>query len=297
MTAQQLASLLTYIIIGLFAIAVVMFVIALQQLRRGRRGPYWRLRRQASQRGGVLFLASVGLFIGALALAFYSGLAAIAIRGVDDFFRQQRAGLVGVVIPTETPTLDVTRTSIPTATSTLTATPAPTLTTTATLTATTMPTLTATLTATPTSTSTLTETPTPTLTLTPSATVDRVLRLTPPAAGIAARASASLTITAAAAYVSSDNQPVEAGSVFAAGLERIYLFFDYRDMDTGVVWSRVLYRDGQAVQGQAYLWSQDQDGTSYFFFGNHEGYPAGEYEVRLYLGETEASRFAFTITV
>ena len=66
-------------------------------------------------------------------------------------------------------------------------------------------------------------------------------------------------------------------------------------MDEGVVWSRVLYRDGQAVQGQAYLWSQDESGESFFFFGNEAGYPPGEYEVRIYLGDHEVSRFDFTV--
>jgi hypothetical protein len=295
MTAQQIASLLTYIIVGLFVIAVMMFVLALQQLRRGRRGPYWRLRRQASQRGGVLFLASVGLFTLAVMLAFYSGLAAVAYRGVDDFFRARQSGLVGVVVPTETPTLDVTETltpeptasptstSVPTATVQPSDTPAPTST----------PTLTST--ATPTLTLTPTVTATPTATFTPTATVDSVLNLTPPATGIAARASASFQLTAADVAVSLDNRPVEARTMFPAGIQRIYLFFSYQDMDQGVVWSRVLYRDGHPVQGQAYLWSQPEDGESYFFFGNQDGYPPGEYEARLYIGDTERSRFAFSV--
>jgi hypothetical protein len=66
-------------------------------------------------------------------------------------------------------------------------------------------------------------------------------------------------------------------------------------MDDGVAWSRVLYRDNQPIQGQAYLWSQGQEGSSFFFFGNEDGYEAGDYQVRLFLGEEEVSRFTFTI--
>ena len=295
MTAQQIATLLTYIIAGLFVLALVLFVFATQQLRRGRRGPYWRLRRQASQRGGILFLSSIGLFVIAIALAFYRGLAAIAYRGVDDFFRGRGGGLVGVMVPTETPTLNVTLTPTPTATITRTPTDVPTVTLSPTNTQT--PTVTATETATATLTSTVTPSPTPsaTATITPSATVDSVLNLTPPGPGVPARDNARIRVTAAALAVAANGTPLEAGDTFTAGLERIYLFMTYRNMDNGVAWSRVLYRNGQPVQGQAYLWSGGESGESFFFFGNAAGYPAGDYEVRVYIGDNEVGRSSFTI--
>jgi len=49
------------------------------------------------------------------------------------------------------------------------------------------------------------------------------------------------------------------------------------------------------VQGQAYLWSQGSEGDSFFFFGSADGYAPGSYEVRLFLGNTEVSRFPFVI--
>ncbi len=295
MTAQQIATFLSYLIIGLFVLALILFLLSFQQLRRGRKGPYWRIRRQASQRGGVMFLASIGLFAVGLALAFYSGLATIAFRGVDDFFRQQRGGLVGVVVPTltitpaqsdtptpePTPTATFTDTAVPTATDVPSETPTITLTTTPS--------------ETPTSTSTPTITFTPTLTLTPSATFESVLNLTPPAPGVPARAGASIEVISAA-----DSPTVPEGAppdapILPAGLTRIYVFIRYRGMNDGAVWSRVLYRDGLPVQGQAYLWGQGASGQSLFFFGNDEGYAPGEYEARVYLGDDEVSRFAFTI--
>ncbi|MBZ0298955.1 MAG: hypothetical protein K8J31_04395 [Anaerolineae bacterium] len=277
MTAQQIASLLTYIILGLFGVSSVLFFISLGQLRRGRRGPYWRMRRQASQRGGVLFLASVGLFAVALALAFYSGLAALAVRGVDDFFRAGRSGLVGVIVPTETATLNVTLTSTPTETATLTPTTVPTVTIEPTETAAPTRTNTPEDTASPTPSATPTLTATPSATVTATSTVDSVLNLTPPSTGVSARPGASIRITAADSLVAWDNGPVQPRTSFEAGIERVYLFFDYEKMDDGVAWSRVLYRDGQAVQGQAYLWSQGESGRSFFFFGNIDGYPPGDY--------------------
>jgi hypothetical protein len=36
-------------------------------------------------------------------------------------------------------------------------------------------------------------------------------------------------------------------------------------------------------------------GESFFFFGKEEGYAAGAYEVRVYIGENEVNRFTFNI--
>ena len=114
MTAREIATLLAYIIAALFVVAIILMILALQQLRRGRKGPYWRIRRRASQRGGILFLASVGLLVIAGALLFYSGLAVIAFHDIDSLFRRGSGGLIGVVVPTETPTLNLTWTRTPT---------------------------------------------------------------------------------------------------------------------------------------------------------------------------------------
>ena len=137
--------------------------------------------------------------------------------------------------------------------------------------------------------------PSPTSTTTP--TVDSVVQLTPPAVARPARAGAIIEITAANSQLAADNGPAQPQpqTSFPAGIARIYFFIRYRGMDDGVGWARVLYRDGQPIQGQAYLWSQGQQGQSFFFFGNEDGYSAGSYEVRLYLGEREVSRYQFHI--
>jgi hypothetical protein len=43
------------------------------------------------------------------------------------------------------------------------------------------------------------------------------------------------------------------------------------------------------------LWSLGESGSDYFFFGSDAGYPSGQYQVRLFLGEQEISRFEFSI--
>lgn len=291
MTVQQITTLLPYLIGGLFLLAFALFLLSLYQLRRGRTGQYWRIRRQAGQFGGKLFLTSLALFALSFALAFYSGLATIAFRGINNLFVAGTPVLQGVALPTMTTT--ETETPIPTATTRPTSTPTPTLTATRiTLTPTPEPssTLTPTLTLTP------TETQTPTITPTPTATYESVLQLTPPYSTRQARADASIQITAADEAVSESLTPLQPRTTFSMGVKRIYLFMNFQAMDDGVAWTRVLYRDDVPVQGQAYLWSMGENGAGFFFFGSEDGYLPGSYEVRLYLGDVEVNRFAFTIT-
>jgi len=299
MAARLLATAFPYIIVGMLLLALALFVIALQQLRRGRTGPYWRLRRQAGERGGQLFLLSLTLFGVALALAFFSGLADLAIQGMRTALSRDPNGLVGVVIPTltdiphtvpatQTPTTDirVAAQSTRSADATLTAlhptdTPLPTDTAT--------PTLTPTTTLTP----TITETAPPTLTAT--ATFESVLQLTPAASEHEPPRDAMIELMAAASGIAPDNTPVEQGVQFAAGIQRLYFFVRYSDMESGVAWTRILYREGIPIQGQTYVWSQGDAGETFFFFGDDRGYPPGSYEVRLFIGADETSRLAFTI--
>lgn len=290
MTTRLLASLLPYIIIGLFALGVLTFLISLQQLRRGRTGPYWRIRRAAGQRGGQLFLFSIALLGIAGVLALFSGLADLAYRRLTGTLRSDPDAPIGVVLPT----LTVTRlyTLAPTASST------PSATVTATPTATQQTdTPRPSATAQPSATLTLTSTTPPSTTPTATATFESVLALTPAPSERQPRAGASIEIAAAAASISPDQQPVDAATQFPAGLRRIYLFMDYQRMDDGVSWSRILFRDGVPIQGQTYLWSLGEAGSSSFFFGSDQGYPAGAYEVRLFVGEAEVSRFAFAVIV
>jgi hypothetical protein len=299
---KLLASLLPYIIIGLIILAAFMFVLALQQLRRGRTGEYWRIRRAAGQRGGQLFLLSIGLFGVAAALALFSGLADLAYQRLTGRLNSDPDAPKGVALPTLTAvrpntfTLTPTLETLPTRALTVTSTA------TTALVATTPPTNTPIIitntplpAATNPPTATLSPTATPSVTPTASATFETLLVLTPQPSSRQPRSGATVELVAAASSVSPDQQPIEPSKEFPAGIERIYLFFDYQRMDDGISWSRILFRDGVPIQGQSYIWSLGESGSSYFFFGSDEGYPAGQYEVRLYLGENEISRYELSI--
>ncbi len=295
MAARLVATFLPLVIVAMLLVALTLFVLALQQLHRGRTGPYWRLRRQAGQRGGQLFLISITLFGVAFALAFFSGLADLALNSLTSALSRSSDGLRGVVIPTltdlprvstqaATPTGDPRATARATRSAAVTLTPirpsdtpppAPT--------------------ETPPPTFTPTTTDTPTVTLTPTPTFESVLQLTPAVSDQEPPRGATIELVAAASGVTPDHAPVEPGTHFAAGIERIHFFMRFENMENGVAWTRILFREGVAIQGQSYRWSMGKSGESYFFFGDSNGYPPGNYEARLFIGAEEVSRLSFTV--
>jgi hypothetical protein len=284
MSVRDIADLLPTILSAMLVVALILFILALQQLRRGRKGPYWRLRRAASQRGGVLFLASLGLFGLAFALAVFSGLAEVAYRRVRAVLIANDPNAVyGVVLATASPSA---QSPTPTATITLTPTPSPTLT--ATRQPTSRPPM-----ATPSPIQTDTPIPIPTFTFTPTASFKEALSLAPLAVERDPRAAAKLVVAAVASSLKADGTPDSL--VFGAGVRQIYVLFRFEGMDNGVVWSRVLYREGVPIQGQSYLWALGEKGSSAFSWEDTDGYTAGEYEVRLFLGEKEAAHQSFMI--
>jgi hypothetical protein len=284
--ARQLAILIPYIVGGLLVVAALLFALSIHQLWRGRTGPYWRFRRQASQRGGRMFIASVLLFALAGAIGVYSRLAAIAVKNVGI---GNSGGLYGIVLPSITPTSDETILPSPTPTVTFTYTAVPSITPTSSAT------VTMTASSTPTASLTATASATPTATATATATFEQILNLTLPASARPPRSGASMTISAADTDVSANGTPVQSRTQFDPGLTRIYFFFSYQNMDNGVAWSRILYRDGVQIQGTTLLWSQGESGSSYFFFGNADGYPSGQYDVRLVVGQQQSAPFTFVI--
>jgi outer membrane biosynthesis protein TonB len=283
MNTLELARFIPHLVVGMFILAFILFLLAIQQLRLGRKGPYWRLRREAGQRGGQLFLISVTLFGIAAAIAFFSGFAAFALGEFNGLLHGSVEAEVAAA-PTETPPgelLPPTETSAPTPTPSETPTPTPTLT--------------ETPTPTPTDTSTPTPTLTPSDTPTPTATYETALRLAQPAAARQPAENAVVRVLSADVAVSSNNTPLEPRVEFPAGTRRIYLFFSFRNMADGAAWSRILYRDGAPLQGSTLLWSMGGEGSSYFFFGSDEGYPPGNYRVELRLGDKVASEFEFRV--
>ena len=98
---RELWRLLPYILGGMFLLGVLSFLLALHQLRVRRRGAYWLLRRRAGERGGRLFLLSVGLIVSSVALTIVTGLASLAFRNVTGAFNRGSDNLYGIVLPSE----------------------------------------------------------------------------------------------------------------------------------------------------------------------------------------------------
>jgi len=113
--ARLLSIPLIQIVGILFLVSLVLFLVSLQQLRRARRGPYWRARRVAGDRGGRLLIISVLLF-GLTVASAVAVVIAIATLGSSTFIPRDPNALAGVVLPSETPTIDPNATIEPTAT-------------------------------------------------------------------------------------------------------------------------------------------------------------------------------------
>jgi hypothetical protein len=95
---REIARLLPSILLGMFILGVLLFLLALHQLRVRRTGAYWRLRRRAGDRGGRLFLLSVGLMSASVVLALLSGLAALAYRNVIPTATRGPGDLYGIIL-------------------------------------------------------------------------------------------------------------------------------------------------------------------------------------------------------
>lgn len=311
MTETDFLSQLPYILGGMFALGVLLFLLAMHQLRRRRTGSYWRVRRAAGERGGRLFLLSVALMAGSVVLTLVSGLAVLAFRPASDGMIRGPQDLYGIVLPSE-PEQTATRETVLTleaervltltamaAPSTDTPMPSPTNTLPPLPTETVLPTATDTVPP-PTATNTLvapaetlahivTNTPLPTET--PSNT-PAFTATTPPTA--MPEVSYRLSIDALNTAFVAANVP-ESVTEFPAGTRRIFVYISFEGMTDGAEWSRALYRENVPVQANTLAWNKSESGKAYFFFENVAGYTPGAYEVRLYVGDREASRYSFTV--
>jgi len=165
------------------------------------------------------------------------------------------------------------------------------------------PTATATLTSTATATPTETPTPSPTQTFTPSATPSPTLiplaLLSAPMleSSVTPSERARLTITALGTRLSATGEVVNGQQPFKAPVARVYFAVSAENLQSGVLWRRELLHNGVVVQAASYLWGLRAQGQMTFFFGQAEGFPLGDYEIRLYIGtsETAAARATFRI--
>jgi hypothetical protein len=163
-------------------------------------------------------------------------------------------------------------------------------------------------TSTPTPTRTV-PTPTPTHTSTPQATATEPFiptstpQATIPAAFISPLPSAvpppgdaHFEFWTLAEGIDANIQPVNPATQFAAGTERVYLFFEDDGLLPNVPWTTVWYGNGELLNGGTSLWEAEKTaGQWHVFLAFPGGYPTGEYEVQVWLGERLQIRALFSV--
>ena len=96
--------------------------------------------------------------------------------------------------------------------------------------------------------------------------------------------------------VDETNQPIKPASQFPVGTERIYLFFRYDGLLPNVPWTTVWYHDGELISGGTSLWGSNRaSGEWYEFLAFPGGYPLGDYEVQVWLGDRLQIRAVFSV--
>jgi len=251
---------------ALLVAGLVLILAGLLALRRQRRVTLFRQQRKARLRGATRVL------VGAL-LVIVAGLAAAFGRPVIETFAP----------PTATPTRSPLPTVTASATPTLTLTPTP---------SETRP---------PTNTLPSSETPppsvTPTATLSPTPALPRdqltlpagTLTVTPPPQAVIA----NLRVGRFNACRSESG----VATVFSANPKTLYALFDYNNWLPGVRWSNVWRYNGQPMLVETLLWDGSTGGCGFADFDNGgQPWPAGEWEVQIFIGDQWLDTARFTIT-
>ncbi len=318
-------NLAPYVVIGLFVLAGLSFLVALWFLRRGRRDPYWRLRRDAARAGWRWLRVSLALFLVAAGTCLLSSLLpSLIVDGQLPWQTLATPAQVGAVAtsPAGPLTMTLEQASSPTP-ARVTAEPLPGAThTTLPVTVTRIPptaraevrpsttpvpqarpSLTATLqaTLTPPASSTAapvfaTSVPTSLATTPPvTAAPPTLVMVTPLDSAVRPRPDAALVIMGVSDRVDSDLRVTNPLSTLPDGVRRIYFGIEYMNMVDGMAWERALYRDGELVQGGAYLWAGGEAGTATHFFGTTEGFGAGDYAIRVYFDVQLSAEYEFAV--
>lgn len=280
---ETLENALPYITGALFGLALLLFLLSVRLFRRSRTDVFWRRRREAGQRGWRLFVLAFTLLIfsgAACGMTVLTGLLAddeetsTASTPIAEQNPIPSPAQTQAVFPADTPAPPATTEPVATLGAN-TATP------------TSSPENTRVVVVVATPTHTPTETPFPTFTP----------EVAPLASSVTPQPDAQIVITALDDQISDTLTPVNPRNVFATGTERIYLFVEFRGMAQGVLWQRQLWRDGEQVDGNAYLWGLEDEGTGYFFFGNDSGFEPGQYEIRLFIGNSDMPINTMTFTI
>jgi hypothetical protein len=262
--SESIQDALPTITAAIFGLALLILLVSLRLFRRSRRDVFWRRRREAGQRGWRLFLLSIVLLV--MGMVSCALTLAVSVVSTDEEDSTPATTSVADAALTQAAALPPARTGtgMPSVTSELPVTEAP--------------------------------PETPALpSLTPFATFTPVE--TPLASSVTPDPDAHLAITALDDQISDALAPVNPRESFDAGATRIYFFVEFENMTPGLLWRRALYRDGDALDSGTYVWGSETEGESYFFFGDDNGFPPGEYEIRLFFGEETASISSMRFTI
>lgn len=277
---ETIQNALPFLTGSLFGLALLLILVSLHLFRRSRRDVFWRRRREAGQRGWKLFVLACGLLV--------FGSVSCVLTLVFGVFGEDDSVTAGtppatqeIALGEDTPrALDATPSPTQELNNPAENTPDPFA-----LTPPPGTVMIVVITAAP----VYTPTPTPFPTFTPQAT------LAP--SNVTPHPDAALRIAALSDQIDASLRPVNPRTTFTAGTKRIFFFVEFSAMSEGVLWRRAIYKDGELFDDSAFLWGLAANGTGHFFFGQDSGLEPGEYEIRLFIGETDtpASVMPFTV--
>lgn len=140
-----------------------------------------------------------------------------------------------------------------------------------------------------------TDTPTPSPSPTPSPVPPTPTPMPSPGAPVVTQGSPFHHLILARAV--KNNQPVDPGDRFPAGIRTIYLFFDYRNMAPGTAWTHVWLWDNRELGRTDEKWPDDYGatGTAYRFFNVQNGYQPGAYQVQLLVNDQVVASASFVV--
>lgn len=252
-SAEELVSILQLITGISFVIGALATLLAIFYFRRSRQGAYWRKRRQSGDRGlRFAFIAVVFLGLGA---AFCGITLSVDYVETGDISAPLANAPSQTTAPSETPS--------PNATPSVTATPAPTNA----------------------DSSVEITTDISPATEPPSPSAEPILDATAVSAAVVP-IETFMNIRAIDDAISDDWQAIQPSITFTAGVQRLYVFFDYANVPADLAWQQILLRDGEVIQQVRQVWGVLRpQGNWFIFFGDSAGFAAGSYDVQLTAGD------------
>ena len=128
--------------------------------------------------------------------------------------------------------------------------------------------------------------------------------LTPLPNTVPAAADAQINVVAFALR-EENGQPVSPTHTFVVTDSRVYVFFEYQNMDQTIEWTYGWYLEDEYLDGNTCRWgTMDEDcprifgrnGANYLFYRLPGGYVPGTYHVRLWIEERYQGVASFTMT-